>query len=86
MKNTFNDTARLSFLGPKIWDLFPKKRKELPNVNPFKNAIKKKKPQNCPRYVKNTFKISVLFDTFPDTLDNGLLPNFVSIVREIGTN
>ena len=37
-------------------------------------------------YIKNTFKVLVLFDTFPDTLDKGFLPNFVSFVKRVETN
>ena len=35
-------------------------------------------------YWKNTFKISVLFDTSSDILDKGLLLNCSSFVRQIG--
>ena len=37
-------------------------------------------------YVKNTFKISVLFDTFSENLDKVLFPNFFFFVRQIGAN
>ena len=75
VKSTFHGRESLPYLGPKIWDLT------------FKKAIKKWKLQNYPcRVFKNTFKISVLFDTFSETLDKGLLPNFIPFVRLIGSN
>ena len=75
VKSTFHGRESLSYLGPKIWDLT------------FKKAIKKWKLQNYPcRVFKNTFKISVLFDTFSETLDKGLLSNFITFVRLIGSN
>ena len=75
VKSTFHGRESLSYLGPKIWDLT------------FEKAIKKWKLQNYPcRVCKNTFKISVLFDTFSETLDKGLLPNFITFVRLIGAN
>ena len=74
VKSTFHGRESLPYLGPKIWDLT------------FKKAIKKWKLQNYPcRVFKNTFKISVLFDTFSETLDKGLLPNFITFVRLIGS-
>ena len=73
MKSAFHGRESLSYLGPKIWDLT------------FEKAIKKWKLQNYPcRVYKNTFKISVSFNAFSETLDKGLLPNFITFVRLIG--
>ena len=37
-------------------------------------------------YVKNTFKILVLFDTFSDIFDKGFLPHIASFHQRIGAN
>ena len=47
VKSTFHGTESLSYLGTKIWDLVPKKLKELLSLSAFKIIIKKWKPQNC---------------------------------------
>ena len=41
-------TERLSFLGPKIWDILSDTYKDLPDLNSFKVALKKWRPVNCP--------------------------------------
>ena len=70
VKNTFHGTESLSYLGPKIWDLVLKEPKELSSISTFKKPIKSGSLKiTLVDYVKNTFKISVLFDTFPDILE-----------------
>ena len=38
----------MSFLGPKIWELFPSNFKDSENLNFFKSNIKSWKLENCP--------------------------------------
>ena len=50
--------VRLSFIGPKIWDIVPTELKEVKTLSAFKSGIKKWWPQNCPcglckRYLPN---------------------------------
>ena len=63
--------------------MVPKELKELSSLSVF-NKANKKYEIALVDFVKNTFNISVLFDTFSDILDKGLLPSFVSVVRRIG--
>ena len=58
VKGTFHGTESFSYLGPKIWDLVPKKLKELSSLSAFKMEIKEWKPQNfpcrlCKKYIQN---------------------------------
>ena len=48
VRSVFNGTERISFLGPKIWDIVPSEVKQLETVNAFKREIKKWKPVKCP--------------------------------------
>ena len=41
-------TESISYLGPKIWDIFPEKLKNIDNLEHFKKEIKTWKPDNCP--------------------------------------
>ena len=36
------------YLGSKIWEIIPAYKKELDNIDKFKIAIKKSKPESCP--------------------------------------
>ena len=58
VRSVYNGTESASFLGPKIWDLLPNEFKEMENLESFKRAIKKWKPEKCPcricrRYLPN---------------------------------
>ena len=41
-------TESISYLGPKIWDIFPEKLKNIDNLEHFKKEIKTWTPDNCP--------------------------------------
>ena len=45
----------LTYLAPKIWNIIPKKLREIDNVTEFKNKIKRWIPENCPCRICKTF-------------------------------
>ena len=58
VKSVYHGTESISYLGPKIWEILPKKLKNIENLAHFKNEIKAWKPDNCPCrlcqvYIKN---------------------------------
>ena len=48
VKSVYHGTESISYLGPKIWEILPKKLKNIENLAHFKNEIKTWKPENCP--------------------------------------
>ena len=42
VKSVYKGTESLSFLGPKIWDILPDTYKDLPDLDSFKVALKKR--------------------------------------------
>ena len=48
VRSVCNETERLSFLGPKIWDIVPIELKEVKTLSAFKSGIKNWWPENCP--------------------------------------
>ena len=48
VNSIYNDTKRVPFLGPKIWDLVPNELKDIGNLAAFKKAIKMLSPQKLP--------------------------------------
>ena len=50
VKTLFRRTESISYLAPKMWDIFPATYKELPCLENFKNCIKNWKPENFARY------------------------------------
>ena len=47
-KSVYHGTESVSYLGPKMWEILPKKLKNIENQEPFKKEIKTCKPNNCP--------------------------------------
>ena len=47
VKSVYKGTESLSFLGPKIWDIWPDTYKDLTDLDSFKAALKKWRPVNC---------------------------------------
>ena len=41
-------TKGISYLGPKIYNILPKKLRNMENLENFKKEIKTSKPNNCP--------------------------------------
>ena len=54
-------TESISYLVPVFWDILPDGYKNLPNVNVFKNRIKKCNPENCPCRLCKTYISTVGF-------------------------
>ena len=46
--SVYHGTESLSFLGPKIWELFPKDAKQSDSLEIFKKKIKQWVPSRCP--------------------------------------
>ena len=44
----YQGSERVSFLGPKIWNILPDEIKQQTSLNSFKKSVKKWKPQDCP--------------------------------------
>ena len=54
VNSVYNGIKRVSFLGPRIWEMIPENKKKLESLNSFKKEIKNWKP-NLPfaDYVKH---------------------------------
>ena len=48
VRTVYHGTERISYLGPKIWDIVPAEIKNAISLNSFKAQIKKWLPINCP--------------------------------------
>ena len=48
VNSVYNGIERITFLGPKVWELIPEEVKQKESLNAFKDAIKKWSPTNCP--------------------------------------
>ena len=48
VKSVHKALERLSYLGPKIWELLPLEIKETETFSQLKAKIKKLNPENCP--------------------------------------
>ena len=48
IKSVYYGSEKISFIGPKIWELLPSNLKDSENLNIFKSNIKFWKPENCP--------------------------------------
>ena len=48
VKSIYHGTEIISYLRPKIWDIFPERLKNIDNLEHFKKEIKTWKPDNCP--------------------------------------
>ena len=48
VKLFYHGPESISYLGPKIWEIFPAKIKETNSLNSFKIEIRKWVPQSCP--------------------------------------
>ena len=48
VKSVYHRTESISYLGPKVWEILPKKLKNIENLAHFQNEIKTWKPDNCP--------------------------------------
>ena len=58
VNSVYNGTGRVSFLGPKIWNLVPNDLKDIGNLVVFKKVIRKWSPEKCPcrlckEYIRN---------------------------------
>ena len=47
VKSVYHGSESISYLGPKIWEIFPAKIKETYSLNNFKIEIRKWVPQSC---------------------------------------
>ena len=47
VKSVYHRTEGISYLGTKIWDMLPEKRKNIENLEHFKKEIKTWKLDNC---------------------------------------
>ena len=59
VKTVFYGTESISYLGPVIWDILHVTYKDLPNLDSFKNRIKKWKPKNCPCRLCKTYVMMI---------------------------
>ena len=48
VKSVYHGTEIISYLRPKIWDIFPERLKNIDNLQHFKKEINTWKPDNCP--------------------------------------
>ena len=48
VKSVHHGSESISYLGPKIWEIFPAKVKGANSLNSFKIEIRKWVPQSCP--------------------------------------
>ena len=48
VKSVYHGNERVSFLGPKMWNMLPDDSKDIDNLYTFKNKVKKWKDENCP--------------------------------------
>ena len=48
IKPVYYGSETISFISPKIWNLWPSNNKDLENLNIFKSNNKSWKPENCP--------------------------------------
>ena len=62
VNSVYNGTERVSFLGPKIWDLVPNELKDIGNLAAFKKATKSGHQRNVlVGFVKIILEMSVWF-------------------------
>ena len=48
VNSIYHGSESISFLGPKIWDLFPSEFKQIESLNGFEKSMRKWTPTNCP--------------------------------------
>ena len=48
VRSVYHGSERISFLGPKMWNMLPDDSKDIDNLYTFKNKVKKWKDENCP--------------------------------------
>ena len=53
--SVYHGSDSVSYLGHKIWELFPPMIRQIDTFSVFKNAIKKWKPTNCPCRICKTY-------------------------------
>ena len=56
----YHGSESISFLGPKIWNIFPDEIKQS-SLNSFKESVKKRKPQDCPYRLSKVYNNGVSF-------------------------
>ena len=61
VKLVYKGTESLPFLGPNILDILQDTYKDLPNLNSFKIALKKRRPVNCPCRICKVYIANVGF-------------------------
>ena len=48
VRSVYHGSKRISFLGPKMWNMLPDDSKDIDNLYTFKNKVKKWNGENCP--------------------------------------
>ena len=61
VKSIYKGTESLSFLRLKIWDILPETYNDIPDLNSFKVALKKRRPVNCPCRICKVYIANVGF-------------------------
>ena len=60
-KSVCKYTEKVSFLGPKIWDILQDTHKDMSGLSSFKVALKKWRPINCPCRIYKVYIANVGF-------------------------
>ena len=62
LKPVYHGAENLSYLEPKVWYILPNIHKNIDDLEKFKKAITKWKPENCPSRICKKYIVNAGFD------------------------